>query len=225
VEIPLFPLPNVVLFPNIVLPLHIFEERYKQMINICIDTEAAFGLILIREGAQEETERTIHRTGTTARVVEVERLEGGRMNVICQGEARFRVSRFIPNDAPYWKGEVTAFDDDPADDAQLKPLYDEVSTAYRKAFDLGVQLNSVSASDLQLPESPLELSFMISYVLDIQSEEKQKLLEMKSTESRLQALVVHIDEATRKLEQQLVYKAIVKKVRGNGDLGKPSTTS
>jgi Lon protease-like protein len=225
VEIPLFPLPNLVLFPNIVLPLHIFEDRYKQMINMCIDTRDAFGLILLREGAQEETERTIHRSGTTARVIEVERIDGGRMNIICQGEARFRVSRFISNDAAYWKGDVVFFDDDPVDPHRLAPLFEEVSSAYRKAFDLGVQLNSGSASDLQLPESPADLSFMISYVLDIPSEEKQKLLEMKSTEARLQALIVHIDEATRRLEQQIAYKEIVKKVRGNGDLGKPSATS
>jgi Lon protease-like protein len=225
VEIPLFPLPKVVLFPNIILPLHIFEERYKQMINMCIDTQEGFGLILLREGAQEETERTIHRTGTMARVIEVERLDGGRMNILCQGESRFRVIRFMASDAPYWKSEVHFFEDDLSDDLQLRPLYDEVSSSYRKAFELGVQLNAVSSSELQLPESPIELSFMISYVLDIQPEEKQKLLEMKSTENRLQTLLIHIDEATRKLQQQIAYKGIVKKVRGNGDLGKPSVTS
>jgi len=225
VEIPLFPLPKVVLFPNIILPLHIFEERYKQLINMCIDTQDGFGLILLREGAQEETERTIHRTGTLARVIEVERLDGGRMNILCQGESRFRVIRFMANDVPYWKSEVHFFEDDLSDDLRLRPLYDEVSSSYRKAFELGVQLNAVSSSELQLPESPIELSFMISYVLDIQPEEKQKLLEMKSTENRLQTLLTHIDEATRRLQQQIAYKGIVKKVRGNGDLGKPSVTS
>jgi hypothetical protein len=83
----------------------------------------------------------------------------------------------------------------------------------------------VNSSELQLPESAVDLSFMISYVLDIPAEDKQKLLEMRSTEDRLQSLLMHIDNVTRALEQQLAYKAIVKKVRGNGDLGKPSSTS
>ena len=224
-EIPLFPLPNVVLFPNIILPLHIFEERYKEMINTCIGGLEPFGLLLLREGAQEETEKTIHRAGTLARVIEVERLEAGRMNILCQGETRFRVSRFIADEASYWKGDVEFFEDEAIDIDRVQPLYEEVCQLYRKAFKLGAQLSTSGNTELELPESPSELSFMISYVLDISFEEKQKLLEMKSTEKRLQDLLIHIDEVTRKLEQQLAYKAIVKKVRGNGDLGKPSTSS
>lgn len=220
-EIPLFPLPNVVLFPNIVLPLHIFEGRYKQMINLCIEAREPFGLILLREGAQEETEKTIHRAGTLASVIEVERLDAGRMNILCQGGSRFRVSRFISNPASYWKGDVALFAEEPSDEIRLRPLYDEVAGAYRKAFDIGVEISVVSRSDLQLPDSASELSFMVSYVLDIDSEEKQKLLEMTSTETRLQMLLVHLEETIRKLKQQLAYKTVVKKVRGNGDLGHP----
>jgi len=65
-EIPLFPLPNLVLFPRIVVPLHIFEERYKLMINGCVDGGEVFGLVLIHSGADEETEETIHQVGVTA---------------------------------------------------------------------------------------------------------------------------------------------------------------
>src|SRR2546423_11671367 len=138
-EIPLFPLPNLVLFPNIILPLHIFEERYKQMINGCIDGREPFGVILLREGAQEETEQTIHRVGVAARVIEVERLDGGRMNILCQGESRFRIVRFAGS-APYWKGTVDFFEDEPADDDLIQPLRDEVAALYGKAFELGVRL-------------------------------------------------------------------------------------
>src|SRR5207247_6173582 len=93
-EIPLFPLPNLVLFPNIVVPLHIFEERYKLMINGCIERDEPFGLVLLGGGAEEESERTIHRVGVTARITEVDRLDGGKMNILCEGEARFRIPRF-----------------------------------------------------------------------------------------------------------------------------------
>src|SRR5262249_23903756 len=101
-DIPLFPLPNLVLFPNIVVPLHIFEDRYKLMINGCIEQDEVFGLVLLRKGAEEESEQTIHRVGVSARVVEVERLDEGRMNILCEGESRFRVHRYTQQ-LPFWK--------------------------------------------------------------------------------------------------------------------------
>src|SRR5205823_4568388 len=87
-DIPLFPLPNLVLFPHIVVPLHIFEERYKLMINSCVERDEPFGLVLLRNGADSENEDTIHRVGVSARIVEVERLDGGRLNILCEGESR-----------------------------------------------------------------------------------------------------------------------------------------
>ena len=221
-EIPLFPLPNLVLFPNVILPLHIFEERYKHMINECIDRSETFGILCIRSNAQEETDQTIHRTGTTARVIQVERIDGGRLNIMCQGEARFRVSRFVQN-APYWKAAVEFVEDRESETEKVGLLAEEVASLYRKAFELGVQLNAVTSADLQLPESPVELSFMVSYVLDVDAEEKQKLLEMTSTTQRLRTLVGMIDETIHKLERQIAYKEIAHKVRGNGDLGKPGS--
>jgi len=219
-EIPLFPLPNLVLFPNVILPLHIFEERYKQMINGCIDTDDVFGLVLLRQGAQEETEQTIHRVGTTARIVRTERLEGGRMNILCQGEARFRVLRFTRR-TPFWMADIDFIEDENESDDALKPLQDEVASLYAKALELGVQLGLFESAEPRLPESPVDLSFMVSYVLDIEAEQKQNLLELKSTEQRLRELVTFVDDAIRKLEKQIAYKQIVHKVRGNGDLGKP----
>src|SRR4051812_14718174 len=109
-EIPLFPLPNLILFPHIVVPLHIFEERYKPMINSCIDRDEAFGLILLRSGAEGESEDAIHRVGVTAKIIEVERLEDGRMNILTEGERRFRIYRFTQRN-PYWKASVDFFDD------------------------------------------------------------------------------------------------------------------
>ena len=218
-EIPLFPLPNLVLFPNIAVPLHIFEERYKLMINTCIDRDETFGLVLLRGGSEQESEDTIHRVGVSARIVQVERLEDGRMNILSEGENRFRIFRFTQQ-TPYWKGSVDYFEDDEAH--QPSPsLYEQVSELYRNVYKLGAELSGSQESELTLPESPADLSYMISYVLDIDSEEKQKLLEMTSTAERLHVLVGHLTETIQKVEQQLAYKKVVAKVRGNGDLGKP----
>jgi len=217
-EIPLFPLPNLVLFPNIVVPLHIFEERYKLMINGCIDHDEPFGLVLLRSGAEEETEDTIHRVGVTARIVEVERLDEGRMNILCEGDARFRVFRFIQQ-TPFWKGSVELFEDKEQHVPQV--LYDQVAELYRSVAEASARLSEAEQPELNLPESGTDLSYMVSYVLDIDSEEKQKLLEMNSTPERLRMLVAHLTETLQKLEAQRQYRDVVAKVRGNGDLGNP----
>src|SRR5438445_6200540 len=83
-EIALFPLPNLVLFPNLVVPLHIFEERYKLLINGCIERDEAFGLVLLRTGSEEDTEDTIHRVGVAAKITEIERIEDGKTNILCE---------------------------------------------------------------------------------------------------------------------------------------------
>jgi Lon protease-like protein len=219
-EIPLFPLPNLVLFPNIVVPLHIFEERYKLMINACIDRDEVFGLVLLRGGAEDESEETIHRVGVTARIVQVERLEDGRLNILGEGEDRFRIYRFT-QETPYWKASVDFFEDDESHPS-IESLYDQIADLYRKVGELGAKLSGAQESEIVLPESPTDLSYMVSYVLDIDSEDKQKLLEMTSTAERLQVLVNHLNETIRKMEQQIAYKGLVGKVRGNGDLGKPN---
>jgi ATP-dependent Lon protease len=219
-EIPLFPLPNLVLFPHIVVPLHIFEERYKLMINGCIESSASFGLVLLRAGSDTESEETIHQVGVTARIVEVERLDEGRLNILCEGESRFRIHRFTQQQ-PFWKGAVEFFEDKQLHSAES--LYDQVAALYRSMASLSAALSGSSESETALPESPTDLSYMVSYVLDIESEEKQRLLEMDSTAERLRMLLGHLSEVVRKLEQQRAYKEIVTKVRGNGDLGRPHT--
>jgi Lon protease-like protein len=192
------------------------------MINERIEKAEPFGLLCMREGSQEETEHTILRVGVTARIVEVERLDAGRMNVLCQGESRIRVLRFVQNQ-PYWRGTVELFEDAAADPDQTDPLYVELSDLFRKALDLSARLNPERPRDQTLPQSASDLSFMAGYVLDIPPEEKQRLLEMTSTVDRLEAVIVHTGEAITALEKQLAYKDLVNKVRGNGDLGKPGS--
>jgi ATP-dependent Lon protease len=218
-EIALFPLPNLIIFPNIVVPLHIFEERYKLMINGCIDRDEAFGLVLLRSGAEEENEEAIHRVGVSARITEVERLDDGRMNILCEGETRFRIYRFTQQ-TPFWKGSIQFFEED-ALHHSVESLYEQVSDLYRQVGALGAKVSGSPQTEFVLPESPTDLSYMVAYVLDIESEEKQKMLEMTSTAERLQVLVAHLTESIRKLQQQLAYKEVLTRVRGNGDLGRP----
>src|SRR5215510_3794440 len=205
-EISLFPLPNLVLFPHIVVPLHIFEERYKSMINGCIASGEVFGLVLLRTGADEESEETIHRVGVTARIVEVERLDGGRMNILCEGERRFRIYR-LTQQKPFWKGDVDFFED--KDHHGTESLYEQVAELYRSVATLSAKLSGSQETEVVLPELATDLSHMVSYVLDIDSEEKQRLLEMDSTAERLRMLIAHLTDTLRRLEQQRAQKELM----------------
>jgi ATP-dependent Lon protease len=221
-EIPLFPLPNLVLFPQVAVPLHIFEDRYKLMINRCIDQADVFGLVLLREGAEQEDEDTILRVGVTARVVQADRLDDGRLNILCAGEARFHILEFTGR-APYWTADVDFFEDDPEEEEGLQEVYDKVSRLYRQATELTSRLKEAEVPELELPDSPVGLSYMVSYVLDLTASRKQELLEATSTLFRLRALAEDLESAVTQLRGQIARKGLARKVIGNGDLGRPSS--
>src|SRR5678816_2493766 len=217
-EIPLFPLPNLVLFPQVAVPLHIFEERYKLMISRCIDQADVFGLVLLREGAEQESEETIHQVGVTARIVEIEKLEDRRLNILCAGETRFRVVEFTGRE-PYWTAEVELLEDEPEEE-ELEEVYGRVSRLYRKAMELTSRVKEMQIPNLDLPHSPLGLSYMVSYVLDLNPARKQELLEIPPTTLRLTALVDDLESIILQLEEQLSRKGHAYKAANNGHLGK-----
>jgi|SRR4030095_4076965 Lon protease-like protein len=217
-EIPLFPLPNLVLFPQVAVPLHIFEERYKLMISRCIDQADVFGLVLLREGAEQESEETIYRIGVTARIVEIERLEDRRLNILCAGETRFRVIEFTGN-KPYWTAEVELLEDEP-EEVDSQEVHGRVSRLYRKAMELTSRVKEMEIPNLDLPQSSLGLSYMVSYVLDLNAARKQELLEMPSALLRLSALVDDLESIILQLERQLSRKTHAYKAANNGHLGK-----
>jgi len=102
--LPLFPL-NMVLFPGQLLPLHIFEPRYRVLVEECLSARLAFGVVLIREGQEAGEQAASFDVGTTARISQVERLPDGRMNIMSVGETRFKVKAFH-HDRPFLTGDV-----------------------------------------------------------------------------------------------------------------------
>ena len=108
-DIPLFPL-NVVLMPGAPLPLHIFEDRYKQMVNECLEQESEFGMVFADESGTRDV-------GCTARIVElVERYEDGRMLILVEGSRRFRLNNVLTG-KPYYIGEIDFFEEEAEEDA------------------------------------------------------------------------------------------------------------
>jgi Lon protease-like protein len=174
VELPIFELP-VVLLPGELLPLHIFEERYKRMIGHCLETAEPFGIVF------RDDDGNAHRTGCTARVSEVlERFEDGRMNIVVAGEQPFKVlERFEQAEFP--AGEIETID--AADESGDDP---EAATDAREAFAELVQRVSGEAADAT--ELEAEDSYGIAARVELPPATKQALLELRSEPERMRIL-------------------------------------
>lgn len=212
-EIPIFPLP-LVFFPQVLVPLHIFEERYRLMVKRCVDESASFGIVFIPPGSAED-ESTIRTVGVAARIVQFERLEDGRFNIVVAGEKRFRIKQFTGN-KPYWKAEIEFFEDSHDGDEELQENYDEVLQRYLEVRRLAARLQGVDVEDIEVTKDPMALSCIVSSVLDVELESKQELLEMTSTTGRLKALVIYLEEVIQRMNSQIAKEKIKRKVSGNG---------
>ena len=176
VELPIFELP-VVILPGELLPLHIFEERYKRMIGHCLDNAEPFGIVFRDEGGNA------HRIGCMARVSEVlERFEDGRMNVVVAGEQPFKVlERFEAGDFP--AGEVVPIEAGDEPEQEEDP---EAASVAREAFAELVQ--RVSGEPPDVGELEAENSYGIAARVELPAETKQALLELRSEPDRMRML-------------------------------------
>jgi ATP-dependent Lon protease len=177
VTLPLFPL-RLVLFPGQVLPLHIFEPRYRMMINQCVEAEQPFGVVLMREDTPDWRDyngdvELPYEIGTTAHIRRMERLADGRLNIITLGLHRFRV-RKLRFDMPYLQGDVEAFPLGGASAPQDTRAVTRLLRGYIK--QLSQVLNSEIGLD-ELPDDPHTLAFAAASALQIPWDEKQSLLE------------------------------------------------
>jgi Lon protease-like protein len=182
IRLPLFPL-HTVLFPGQVLPLHIFEPRYRRMISECLRDGAPFGVVLIREGAEVGAAAKPASVGTTARIAQVDTLADGRMNIVTVGEARF-VVHAVHAERPYL--EATATIERWPDEASpaLTPLAGRVLSLLQSyLLELGDGDNSTALS--QLPKSALLVATAAAAVPSIPLQERQYLLEMHTLEDVL----------------------------------------
>ena len=186
--LPLFPL-NTVLFPGMQLKLHIFEERYKLMINRCIEADEPFGVVLIRHGREARGPApTPYAVGCTASIGDVQRLPLARMNIVATGRRRFRI-KTIDRSNPYLVGEVDFFIPE-EDQPELVRRY---SQALRPLVIRYLDLLTASAESRfdpeQLPDQPRAVAQIASILLQSDNQQKQELLAMDSLSNLLVTLV------------------------------------
>jgi Lon protease-like protein len=176
-EIGLFPL-GIVLLPSEHVPLHIFEPRYQELIGECLDERSEFGMIY----ADDEGVREV---GTRARVIDVlEELEDGRLNIVIEGGARFRVDRLTQG-----RGFLTAI---------VEPVADEPgswdATVVQRALEAFRALAAVAGVEPdEVDETASELSFELAAQVELPAEAKQKLLELTSEQQRLEHVTGLLD--------------------------------
>lgn len=179
-EIGLFPLP-IALLPTERIPLHIFEERYRELIGECLDEEREFGLVL----ADDEGLRNV---GTRAAVVSVlERFPDGRMNVVVEGRERFRVVE-LTTGRSFQTAEVEELEDEAGDPEPA---------AVERAQTLLRQVAELAGAELDDPGSS---SFELAARVELDAPVKQKLLELRSEPRRLRAVTTLLRRAARSIE-------------------------
>lgn len=179
-ELPLFPLPEVVLFPNRPLPLHIFEFRYRIMMNTVLESDRRFGVLLF-----DPMQGKPAAIGCCAEIIQYQRLEDDRMKILTLGQQRFRVLEYV-REKPYKVGLVEWIEDHPPQ-KNLKTLATEVEQLLRDVVRLSAKLTD---QHIELPENipdlPTELSYWVASNLYGVASEQQTLLEMQDTAARLE---------------------------------------
>ncbi|HLZ60578.1 MAG TPA: LON peptidase substrate-binding domain-containing protein [Ktedonosporobacter sp.] len=200
-ELPLFPL-NVVLFPGMVLPLHIFESRYRLMIRRCLEQKSPFGVVLIQSDSASGDEHPC-LVGTLARIMTAERLDDGRFNLLTEGEKRFRILEERRDQQPYLMALVQEFVDKPTAPEALEGLQRKAADLFRRYIRVMLAVAGREQLRLDLPSEAEGLSYLIGYCLDLSDVEKQQLLELTSTTERLE-----LEIAILKREEQLLRRML-----------------
>jgi Lon protease-like protein len=188
VELALFPL-NTVLFPGMPISLHIFEERYKQMINRCLEEKLSFGVVLIEHGVEAHGPLARpHQVGCTAHITQMETLHQGRMNLIAVGETRFRVTHLYVNKYPYLTGDVDFVPLPEGDPQALLAGARHLRTWVGRYIEALGRPERLPFTVDQLPEDPLTFAYLAATLLQMPAVQKQPLLEATDAASLVDSL-------------------------------------
>jgi Lon protease-like protein len=204
--IPLFPLPNVVLFPNVFLPLHIFEPRYRQMVSDALSGERMIGMILLQPGHEEHYEGTpaVYDIGCAGLITHVERLSDGRFNIVLRGLERFRiVSEESPSPTILYRRAQIAPLLEPTSPDRAELLKAERQRLESLLSPLFSGTLAARALPQQMPDD--ELINALAQYLELEPIEKQALLERDGALARCRSLV-----------ELLEMKALMEKGLGGG---------
>jgi len=188
-SLPIFPLPSVVLFPNVFLPLHIFEPRYRQMVADALAGDRIIGMVTLREGHEEDYEGSppIYATGCSGLITHVEKLDDGRYNIILRGLEKFSVhSEELPAPGKQYRSAVIS----PIDEAVRPTERDDLRRERKKLQNLLTPLFN-GGLEGRLPEAmpDEDLVNALAQYLEFEPMEKLALLERHGPLARCRSMV------------------------------------
>lgn len=185
--LPLFPL-GAVLYPGMLLPLHIFEERYRQLVRDLLEEAEPrrFGVIAIRKGRETGIDgvHSLYEIGCTATLRRVEEHEDGRFDIVTVGTRRFRLLA-LDRTRPYLQGEVEMLAEEPVDPAVAGPAVRVIQAAFREYLDALTEWGGATVRLEDLPDEPVLLSFIVAAAMVIDLPERQALLTESDTVRRM----------------------------------------
>lgn len=208
-----FPLP-LVLMPGEMLPLHIFEPRYRQMLSDIEDERNLFGISFFEAGESTVDRPETGTVGCVAEVREVQPLDDGRSNIVTFGVIRYRVLEFVDLGKPYLTAEVEFFEDLGDDEILLKAASDEIFDLFERVAKAAFDLSGNRGRFPEIQKSdPEHLSFLVAAAFNLDNELKYDLLKIESTLERFEKLRTLLESAVDKMEDNA---AIHKAARTNG---------
>jgi uncharacterized protein len=191
--VPLFPLSHAVLFPGMLLPLHIFEERYRELVRTLVarigGERRRFGVVAIRQGWEVGADgvRALHQVGCAAELRRVSRYQDGRFDIVTEGSDRFRLLDVPHEGRPYLLGAVEWLPPDPAPDPEATLLAGGVSALFEDYLSAAAAVQGRVVQPHELPADPVELSYLVAASAVLTLEDQQSLLEATGTATRLRA--------------------------------------
>jgi uncharacterized protein len=187
--LPLFPL-GTVLFPGLLLPLHIFEERYRQLVRDLLDgpEPRSFGVVAIREGRETGVDgiRALHEIGCTATLRQVKELDDGRYELVTIGTRRFRLVD-LDDSRPYLQGRVEPLAEEAGDEGMAAQAARTVRGMFRTYLRALAERGATQLSSPDLPEDPITLSYLVGASMIMDLSDRQALLAEADALHRLMA--------------------------------------
>ncbi|HKO96926.1 MAG TPA: LON peptidase substrate-binding domain-containing protein [Pyrinomonadaceae bacterium] len=216
-EIPIFPL-SVVLFPGVPLPLHIFEPRYRQMLSDIRAGNNLFGVSYFDSSSTDIENPPAGHVGCVAEVTETQSLPDGRSNILTIGVIRYRLDEYVERGDPYLIARVSFFEDDEEDVERLRESSREVAESFTRIARAVRIINDERANLPDISDTePQKLSFLVAAAMEVDSEAKVELLELRSTSERLTRLREMLTRALSNYEERARVHELA---RGNGHSGK-----
>jgi Lon protease-like protein len=200
-HLPIFPLPDLVLFPHTLLPLHIFEPRYRAMTMDCLARDRRLAIVGLKPGYEADYygRPPVHAVAGVGRIIQCERLASGRFNMVLRGEGRVRVVRELPTDTLYRVVEADELNDQGGDGEGVPPLVELVRRTYRHILK-AVKRATPEMEALAEAAEPGMLCDQVASALIPTPAVRQALLEEVDVERRLRRLLNELSALLKQLQ-------------------------